>query len=246
MKSLGSKVTIILIASLLVIGLSSMSILVESGVDSFDSENILVNDDSARPIESHDEAETNNAPSVDNANILYGTELGTPYYSEWEHIDLGMEQRYEMGQDAIPFFWLTADGSDPDGDSITYHWEIITKPVGSVAVLDDSWVPWRLYPDVPGYYLVSVVVFDGMLWSEPDYVSMHVYDTDFVTQHDGRIDAYDTDNNGQDDVWVTPENFADVFTSVEISTTGPAPVSGFHPNGIYGIELPVVLKMSNP
>jgi hypothetical protein len=72
-----------------------------------------------------------------------------------------------------------------------------------------------------------------MNWSEPKYVSMHVYDTDFVTNHDGRIEAYDANNDGQDDVWVTPRQFSGVTTSVEVGTTGPAPLSGFHLNGLF-------------
>ena len=226
MKISKFRISIFVITTILFFGLlASLSILSDSN-----AKLTPVSNENPKLTEAREVAETNNPPTVNGANILYGEGA---YFSEWYHVDLGMDQRYPVGQDGIPLFWLTAHGSDPDGDPITYHWSIVTKPVDSAAELDDSWVPWRLYPDVPGYYLVSVVVSDGELWSNPDYVSMHVYEENYVTNYGGRIDEYDTDNNGEDDVWVTPRWVSGISTNVEVSTIAPAPASGFLATGHY-------------
>jgi hypothetical protein len=67
---------------------------------------------------------------------------------------------------------VTLDGSrsiDTDGDSLSYRWSITSKPEGSNAELND---PYALNPtftvDVDGDYVLTLVVNDGNLSSEPD------------------------------------------------------------------------------
>jgi hypothetical protein len=63
--------------------------------------------------------------------------------------------------------------SDPDGESLIYQWQLIARPSGSgaVLVLADAVDP-SLLVDVPGNYLVSLVVSNGLRESEPDRVSV--------------------------------------------------------------------------
>lgn len=61
---------------------------------------------------------------------------------------------------------VVLDGSesyDPDGDDpIAYRWELIQAPVGSTATLeDDTTATPSLVPDLPGAYLVQLVVTDA-------------------------------------------------------------------------------------
>lgn len=62
-------------------------------------------------------------------------------------------------------FLVTLDGSasyDMDGDPLTYHWYLNSKPVGSNADLSDRFIINPTFtPDVPGVYTVVLVVNDG-------------------------------------------------------------------------------------
>ncbi len=67
---------------------------------------------------------------------------------------------------------LDGSGSnDPDGDPITYSWEITTKPAGSIATLSDpAIVNPTFVADMAGEYTVSLIVNDGTIYSAPDEV----------------------------------------------------------------------------
>ncbi len=60
---------------------------------------------------------------------------------------------------------VTFDGTgskDPDGQALTYRWELVAKPVGSEASLSDITTPKAaITPDVPGAYTVRLTVSDG-------------------------------------------------------------------------------------
>ena len=67
---------------------------------------------------------------------------------------------------------LDATGSsDVDGDALTYEWTIQSTPSGSGIALSD---PSALHPtfviDLPGSYVLRLVVHDGVAASEPDTV----------------------------------------------------------------------------
>lgn len=66
---------------------------------------------------------------------------------------------------------VTLDGSgskDPDGQAVTYRWELTTKPAGSAATLSDAAASKPVItPDLVGAYTVRLVVNDGKADSSP-------------------------------------------------------------------------------
>lgn len=61
--------------------------------------------------------------------------------------------------------------SDPDGDSVTYAWSLISIPAGSNASLSTTTSGTPTFDaDVAGSYLVQLIVNDGQIDSEPDHV----------------------------------------------------------------------------
>ena len=84
----------------------------------------------------------------------------------------------EAGPDQTVFVTNTVqlDGnasSDVDGDSLTFQWAILSLPVGSIAFLSD---PQAASPsfiaDLPGTYVVQLIVNDGTEDSAPDTVTI--------------------------------------------------------------------------
>ena len=71
----------------------------------------------------------------------------------------GPDQQVEVGT------LVTLDGtasSDPNGDPLTFQWTLTTGPGGSVAVLDGVTTANPTFtPDIPGTYVVSLLVSDG-------------------------------------------------------------------------------------
>ncbi|MFO7544205.1 MAG: PKD domain-containing protein [Trueperaceae bacterium] len=75
---------------------------------------------------------------------------------------------------------LRLDGrqsSDPDGDTLTYHWSVSGQPEGSTVVLPNE---GAAQPDftarLPGVYELSLTVHDGQVGSTPDHVVVRVFD----------------------------------------------------------------------
>jgi len=66
---------------------------------------------------------------------------------------------------------VTLEGKswDPDGDSISYSWIMVSKPAASMAILSN---PASANPtfvaDVYGDYVIELVVTDGWASSSPD------------------------------------------------------------------------------
>ncbi len=67
--------------------------------------------------------------------------------------------------------------SDPDGDEITFDWMFGAPgpgdpiPAGSMAMLSDEHTATPSFvPDIPGTYSVQLIVNDGTIDSDPDYV----------------------------------------------------------------------------
>jgi hypothetical protein len=64
-----------------------------------------------------------------------------------------------------------AASADPDGDALTYRWRLSSRPAGSGAVLEaTAGVASAVTPDVPGSYVVQLVVNDGRIDSAADAV----------------------------------------------------------------------------
>ncbi|MCJ8271626.1 MAG: PKD domain-containing protein, partial [Psychrosphaera sp.] len=84
--------------------------------------------------------------------------------------DAGTDQALNTGALA------TLDGShstDANNDTLIYQWSFVSKPSGSTAVLSgaDTVAP-TFTVDLDGTYVVSLVVSDGLLSSEPTIVSI--------------------------------------------------------------------------
>lgn len=63
--------------------------------------------------------------------------------------------------------------SDPNGDPLTYQWNLATKPEGSAAELYGAGaVSPSFEADLPGTYVVNLIVSDGLLSSEPSSVTV--------------------------------------------------------------------------
>ncbi|MEZ5417241.1 MAG: Calx-beta domain-containing protein [Vicinamibacterales bacterium] len=89
--------------------------------------------------------------------------------------DAGLDQRVAVGQ------VVTLDGSgstDVDGDALTYAWSLVSAPAGSAATLlaPTSVMP-RFTADLPGEYVVQLVVHDGQAESDADTVLVSTVNT---------------------------------------------------------------------
>jgi hypothetical protein len=88
----------------------------------------------------------------------------------------------ELGSCAANPLPLNGYGSyDPDGDSVTYQWSLLSAPAGS-AVDDASFdsttsAEPRFAWDVSGTYVFQLQVYDGQVWSAPDLVSITIGDS---------------------------------------------------------------------
>lgn len=68
-----------------------------------------------------------------------------------------------------------SNSSDPDGDTLTYHWTVLSKPSNSVAGFDNANVSQTNFsPDLVGDYLIELIVNDGEYDSEPDTLVISV------------------------------------------------------------------------
>jgi hypothetical protein len=69
---------------------------------------------------------------------------------------------------------VTLDGlqsTDPDGDALTYQWNVVTKPAGSNVILQASTsIRPTFVLDRAGTYTLQLIVHDGQVDSEPDTV----------------------------------------------------------------------------
>ena len=98
---------------------------------------------------------------------------------------------------AIVDHLVLLDGSgsyDANNDPLTYSWNMVSKPKGSISTLSDPLaVNPDFVPNVKGWYLISLVVNDGELDSDPDNATILAIDAinidDFVQALWDAIDA---------------------------------------------------------
>lgn len=87
--------------------------------------------------------------------------------------DAGPDQTVFLPGSSI---WVSLDGSnsyDPDGDSITYKWSLLEKPIGSGSILSTTdIVNPSLLIDMLGSYTAQLIVNDGTVDSSPDTVTV--------------------------------------------------------------------------
>jgi K319L-like, PKD domain/PKD domain len=66
-----------------------------------------------------------------------------------------------------------SNSTDVDGDSLTFAWSLATTPVGSAASLSDASAVMPSFDvDLPGTYVVQLIVDDGLVASAPDTVTV--------------------------------------------------------------------------
>jgi hypothetical protein len=56
--------------------------------------------------------------------------------------------------------------SSTEGRSLTYHWRLVLRPLGSQSTVEQGTARSQLAPDVAGEYVVELAVFDGELWND--------------------------------------------------------------------------------
>ncbi len=98
------------------------------------------------------------------ATVLIVTENSPPL------ADAGVDRTVTAGETVT----LAGDSSfDPDGDPLFYQWTLLQQPAGStVTLLDPNTVSPSLTPDLPGDYIVRLIVDDGELFSTPARVTV--------------------------------------------------------------------------
>ena len=81
-------------------------------------------------------------------------------------------------QDGVVGAPITLNGSgssDPNGDTLTYQWTIASAPIGnSASIANPTSVTPIITPNVPGPYVIQLVVNDGSTNSSPDTVKLIV------------------------------------------------------------------------
>lgn len=80
------------------------------------------------------------------------------------------------GQTVVVGTTVSLDGSlssDVDGDPLTYHWVLVTRPAGSTAVLDNAALVHPTFVvDRPGTYVAQLMVADSTVASAPATVTI--------------------------------------------------------------------------
>jgi Flp pilus assembly protein TadD len=86
--------------------------------------------------------------------------------------DGGSDQSAHIGDKVI---LNGSNSSDPDGDQLTFNWSFTTKPSNSEATLDDTTSMNPVFvADIPGAYVINLVVNDGTAESKPDMATINI------------------------------------------------------------------------
>jgi len=96
-----------------------------------------------------------------------------PWFNSAPVVNAGLDQELVVIYD---FTRLDGKGGDPDGDPIVqWLWYVESAPAGSSPSL--QWPDYpdpSFYADTAGDYVLGFIAFDGLDWSESDYVTIHV------------------------------------------------------------------------
>jgi PKD repeat protein len=75
----------------------------------------------------------------------------------------------------VPVTLNGSGSSNPNGDPLTYQWSVESAPSGSTATISNpTSVTPTFTPDLPGTYMIQLVVNDGWVSSAPDTVRIEV------------------------------------------------------------------------
>ncbi|MCB9741482.1 MAG: hypothetical protein H6741_26520 [Alphaproteobacteria bacterium] len=96
---------------------------------------------------------------------------------------------------------LDGSGStEPDGESLTYRWQIQSKPAGSAAnssnFSDAAAESPTFFGDVHGTYVLSLAVSDGQNWSPNDLVTVELTDRSYNSPPEVTITDWATISGG--------------------------------------------------
>lgn len=111
---------------------------------------------------------------------------------------------------------------DPDGDELTYQWELQTKPDESDATNDDftdrNEATTTFFPDEAGGYSFSCTVSDGEVWSTPDMVTAVIAERE--DNEDPVVDAGSSINESAGTVTCVEDGYTfDCETCPDVETT---------------------------
>jgi hypothetical protein len=138
-------------------------------------------------LDSPDRAETCFLPDLPGEYLLSlivdadGTSGAPDYVSVYVHsTNRGPEARPHAldGHSCAPVQLDGSESFDPDGDALTYRWDLLLAPFDSIvrsgedAFLDSTATQPVFYADVPGEYVAQLVVTDGENWSEPELLTL--------------------------------------------------------------------------
>ncbi len=139
--------------------------------------------------------------------------------------------------------------SDPDGDSLRFHWSLVTAPVGSAATLSDTTaVAPLLFTDSVGVYVAQLVVNDGQLNSAPSTVQVEATTLPRLTMFDRRIGSglqfvgsagIEVANHGGITIHVESSNPNVALVSPDATTPGASSVDIFVPDSTDEISVNV-------
>ena len=110
---------------------------------------------------------------------LLGADTSTPN-TQAPITELGVDQVAEVGAKVT----LHAGNSrDPDGNPVTFDWELVTAPVGSTALIEGIGETVTFTGDIAGAYVVSVTLSDGVNSSTTEQMTVTVVQQrDVLTQ----------------------------------------------------------------
>ncbi len=123
---------------------------------------------------------------------------------------------------------VTLDGSsssDVDGDLLTYNWSFTSKPIGSITTISNETETFASFVvDIPGGYVVQLIVNDGTVYSNPDTVTISTLNSRPIADAGGDQAVYvdntvTLDGSNSWDVDGDSLTYRWAFTSIPASST---------------------------